>query len=69
MSSDSARKMTEDLLRPLQRTTWRFYVLVAFLGSIVAMGLGTWAYQMYMGFGMTGINNPCLLYTSDAADE
>ena len=58
MSDASARKMTEDLLRPLQRTTWRFYVLVAFLGSIVAMGLGTWAYQMYMGFGMTGINNP-----------
>jgi Ni/Fe-hydrogenase subunit HybB-like protein len=58
MSDASARKMTEDLLRPLQRTTWRFYVIVAFLGSIVAMGLGTWAYQMYMGFGMTGINNP-----------
>ena len=58
MSDASARKMTEDLLRPLQQTTWRFYLLVAFLGSIVAMGLGTWAYQMYMGFGMTGINNP-----------
>jgi molybdopterin-containing oxidoreductase family membrane subunit len=58
MSEASAKKMTEDLLRPLQQTTWRFYVLVAFLGSIVAMGLGTWAYQMFMGFGMTGINNP-----------
>ena len=58
MSDASANKMTEDLLRPLQQTTWRFYLLVAFLGSIVAMGLGTWAYQMYMGFGMTGINNP-----------
>jgi len=58
MSDASARKMTEDLLRPLQQTTWRFYLLVAFLGSIVAMGLGTWAYQMFMGFGMTGINNP-----------
>jgi Ni/Fe-hydrogenase subunit HybB-like protein len=58
MSEASAKKMTEDLLRPLQQTTWRFYVLVAFLGSIVAMGLCTWAYQMFMGFGMTGINNP-----------
>jgi Ni/Fe-hydrogenase subunit HybB-like protein len=58
MSDASAKKMTEDLLRPLQQTSWRFYLLVAFLGSIVAMGLGTWAYQMFMGFGMTGINNP-----------
>jgi len=50
--------MVEGLLRPLVRTSWRFYVLVAFLGSIVAAGLGTWGYQMYMGFGLTGINMP-----------
>src|SRR5205823_1599458 len=54
----TATRMTTDLLRPLERTSWRFYLLVLFLGSIVAMGLGTWAYQMFMGFGMTGINNP-----------
>src|SRR6185369_1962727 len=54
----SPSRMTEDLLRPLERTSWRFYLLVLFLGSIVATGLGTWAYQMYNGFGMTGINNP-----------
>ncbi|HEV3139167.1 MAG TPA: NrfD/PsrC family molybdoenzyme membrane anchor subunit [Vicinamibacterales bacterium] len=58
MSGPSHQQLTEDLLRPLRRTTWRFYVLVAFLGSIVAMGLCTWMYQVYMGFGMTGINNP-----------
>src|SRR5215510_1705531 len=52
------KTLVDDLMRPLVRTSWRFYLLVAFLGSIVAMGLGTWAYQMYMGFGMTGINNP-----------
>ena len=51
-------QITVDLLRPLQRTSWRFYLLVALLGSIVAMGGITWFYQMYMGFGMTGINNP-----------
>src|SRR5678816_788366 len=54
----SDREMTADLLRPLIKTSWRFYLLVGFLGCGVAMGLGTWAYQMYMGFGMTGINNP-----------
>jgi Ni/Fe-hydrogenase subunit HybB-like protein len=54
----SDREMTADLLRPLLQTSWRFYLLVGFLACGVAMGLGTWAYQMYMGFGMTGINNP-----------
>jgi Ni/Fe-hydrogenase subunit HybB-like protein len=58
MSDASARKISDDLLRPLLQTSWRFYALVAVLGSIVLMGLVTWVYQMYMGFGMTGINNP-----------
>jgi molybdopterin-containing oxidoreductase family membrane subunit len=52
------RQVTADLLRPLRQTSWRFYVLVAVLGSIVLTGLGTWAYQVYWGFGMTGIRNP-----------
>jgi Ni/Fe-hydrogenase subunit HybB-like protein len=58
MSEASARKLSDDLLRPLLETSWRFYALVAFLGCIVLMGLGTWAYQMFNGFGVTGINNP-----------
>jgi len=58
MSQASNRRLTEDLLRPMQQTSWRFWTLVLFLGTIVAAGLGTWFYQMYMGFGMTGINNP-----------
>src|SRR5262247_444488 len=61
MNDDLARrgqKMTDDLLRPLVETSWRFWLLVLVLGSIVATGLSTWAYQMYRGFGMTGINMP-----------
>src|SRR5262247_215169 len=61
MNDDLARrgqKMTDDLLRPLVETSWRFWLLVIVLGSIVATGLATWAYQMYYGFGMTGINMP-----------
>jgi len=58
MSEAAARKMSDDLLRPLLQTSWRFYALVALLGTIVLMGLGTWLYQMWMGFGMTGINMP-----------
>src|SRR3989441_6396453 len=61
MSKDSARRisaMNEDLLRPLFEPSWRFWLLVAVLGAIVLTGLGTWAYQMFTGFGVTGINNP-----------
>ncbi|MCU1385475.1 MAG: actC [Acidobacteria bacterium] len=58
MSQASQRKLSDDLLRPLLETSWRFYALVAFLGAIVATGLVTWAYQMYNGFGVSGINNP-----------
>jgi molybdopterin-containing oxidoreductase family membrane subunit len=57
-ASPRASTINEDLLRPLLETSWRFWLLVVVLGSIVATGLGTWAYQMYHGFGMTGINRP-----------
>jgi molybdopterin-containing oxidoreductase family membrane subunit len=58
MNEALAKRLSDDLMRPMIQTSWRFYLLVAFLGTIVAMGLGTWGYQMYMGFGLTGINNP-----------
>jgi molybdopterin-containing oxidoreductase family membrane subunit len=58
MSAPVHDRLTADLLRPLEQTSWRFYLLVAFLGSIVAMGLGTWFYQMWNGFGVSGINMP-----------
>ncbi len=57
-SEATERRVTLDLLRPLRQTSWRFYALVAVLGSIVLTGLATWAYQMYWGFGMTGIRRP-----------
>ena len=58
MSEAVAKRIAADLLHPMLHTSWRFYALVTFLGAIVATGLGTWFYQMYMGFGLTGINNP-----------
>ena len=56
--SEADRRITDDLLRPLLSTSARFWVLVAFLGAIVATGLGTWVYQMYFGFGVSGIRWP-----------
>jgi Fe-S-cluster-containing dehydrogenase component len=56
--SDSAQKMTEDLLRPLLVTSWRFYVLVAVLFGIVLLGVGSFAYQVDRGIGVWGLNWP-----------
>ena len=58
MNEAAARRLNDDLLRPLVETSWRFWVLVLLLGSVVVTGLATWLYQMYRGFGLTGINMP-----------
>jgi molybdopterin-containing oxidoreductase family membrane subunit len=58
MTETSARRISDDLLRPLLHTSTRFYVLVAVLGAVVAAGLASWLYQMYWGFGVTGIRWP-----------
>jgi Ni/Fe-hydrogenase subunit HybB-like protein len=50
--------MTDDLLQPVLRTSWRFVVLVLVLGAIVAAGAGAWLYQVYHGIGMAGIRWP-----------
>jgi molybdopterin-containing oxidoreductase family membrane subunit len=58
MSLEANRRIADDLLRPLQETSWRFYALVAGLGGIVALGLVSWLAQIYWGFGVTGIRWP-----------
>ncbi len=58
MSRPTAHRITNDLLRPLLHTSWRFYLLVAVLGSIVLAGLVSWAIQMTLGFGISGIRWP-----------
>jgi len=58
MTRATANRITEDLLRPLLQTTWKFYAGVTVLGIMVLIGLSTWAYQMYNGLGVTGDNWP-----------
>jgi len=58
MNQPAAARLSDDLLRPMLRTSWRFFALVAFLAAIVLAGVGTWMYQLFMGFGVTGINMP-----------
>ena len=41
MNEALAKRLNDDLMRPMMQTSWRFYLLVVFLGSIVVMGLST----------------------------
>ena len=50
--------MADDLLRPLLKTSWRFYAIVVVFGSIVASGLGAFGFQSYFGIGVWGLHNP-----------
>ncbi|MBI1875911.1 MAG: polysulfide reductase NrfD [Acidobacteria bacterium] len=40
------------------QTSWRFYLIVVVLGSVVLTGLGAWAYQLNRGIGVAGIRWP-----------
>src|SRR4029453_2944593 len=51
-------QLTTDLMRPLERTSLLWFAWVAFLGTIVAAGLFAWFWQMWAGFGITGIRWP-----------
>ena len=51
-------RLSTVLLRPLGRAGALWYLIVAFLGTIVASGLFAWFYQMWQGFGLTGIRWP-----------
>jgi Ni/Fe-hydrogenase subunit HybB-like protein len=58
MSHPSYQRINGDLLRPLMRTSWRFYLLVGILGSIVVTAFFSWISQAYFGFGVSGIRWP-----------
>jgi Ni/Fe-hydrogenase subunit HybB-like protein len=58
MNPGTDKKLIEDLLHPLLHTSAKFYLAVAFFGSIVLVGFATWAYQVVNGIGVAGINSP-----------
>ena len=51
-------RITADLLRPVMTTSWRFYLLAALPAVLVAAGLASWFSQMFLGFGISGLNWP-----------
>ena len=58
MNEAAARKLSDDLLRPLLETSWRFYALVFILGCLVLAGVASFEYQVYNGIGVWGLNRP-----------
>ena len=56
--SANGQRISDDLLRPLLETTWRFYLLVAVLSLFVLAGLGSFVYQVYWGIGVWGLKWP-----------
>jgi hypothetical protein len=51
-------QINEELLYPLYHASWRFYIAVAILSSLVVAALAAWGYQVYYGLGMAGLNRP-----------
>ncbi|HEY9854687.1 MAG TPA: NrfD/PsrC family molybdoenzyme membrane anchor subunit [Stenomitos sp.] len=54
----SDEQIVEDILRPMARTTWRFWLLVAVLLVIIGAGAGAYLYMAMTGMGVTGLSRP-----------
>jgi Ni/Fe-hydrogenase subunit HybB-like protein len=54
----TVEQLHEDLLRPLVRTSWRFWLLAVLLGAGTLAGLAAFAYQVTHGIGVAGIDRP-----------
>jgi molybdopterin-containing oxidoreductase family membrane subunit len=51
-------EINEDLLRPLFRTSWRFFVALVPLAVLVLAAYAAFAHQLWSGIGVAGIRRP-----------
>lgn len=58
MTNKTPEQVNQDLLRPLFRTSGRFYLAVLGLGIVVAGAFAAWGYQMWEGLGVSGLDRP-----------
>jgi len=56
-ATDASKRLEEDILSPLTRTSRGWYVWVGFLGLTVALGLAAWSYQLKNGLITTGMRD------------
>lgn len=50
--------IVEEILRPMARTTWRYWVLLGVLLAIILAGAGTFLWMARTGMGVTGLGRP-----------
>jgi Ni/Fe-hydrogenase subunit HybB-like protein len=58
MSQTRNSRLADDLVWPLFHTSAWFYAVALLLGAIVLTGLSAWAYQLWYGMGVAGVNWP-----------
>jgi molybdopterin-containing oxidoreductase family membrane subunit len=51
-------EINEDLLRPIMRTSWRFFIAFIPMALLVLAAYGAFVYQMWSGIGVAGIRRP-----------
>src|SRR6202020_412681 len=54
----TAEQIEQDLLRPLFHSSWKYWVAVALATSLLLAGVAAFAYQLYAGIGVWGLNSP-----------
>lgn len=57
-TGDIYKKATEDILRPMDRLTPSWFIGLAISLACLGIGAISWAIQLRLGMGMTGLNNP-----------
>jgi Ni/Fe-hydrogenase subunit HybB-like protein len=58
MAAKTPEQITDDLLRPLQGASGRYWSFLALFGGIVVAALCAFAWQIYAGIGVAGIRRP-----------
>jgi Ni/Fe-hydrogenase subunit HybB-like protein len=58
MAAKTSDQITDDLLRPLEGASGRYWTALAFFGGIVIAALCAFGWQVYAGIGVAGIRRP-----------
>lgn len=59
MDNITYKEVNEDVVRMMTKTTWKYWVSLFICASMaVVLWGGPWAYQIYVGQGVTGLNTP-----------
>ena len=58
MAAKTPEQITDDLLRPLQAASGRYWSFLALFGGIIVAALCAYGWQIYAGIGVAGIRRP-----------